>query len=347
MDALTSFVYLTDNLPTWITQINTLSSHVISKREEFVAEYKRVLEHARPKRKKTPSVSSILTNTKAPTTKSSKDEAKVPEVLSLPRPTEISPLIPDNKYLFANARRGKRRQGASFRSGASGPQSFRNQHQVIIYYDSFLQDSFGKLVKDIGMARNNLRKGQQSRAIEKGLQLPGFGSGSYSRRFRMSTLPSSPKSRPSPEIVLDPKPLLPESPPSDDAAFTEAAKDLESAQALCETAAHQFLRDGDCTLEIDRIRRNFENVLRIALAEVETLKQEQAKAQEKENDSRAEKQQEVEMVASAKNSPDLTAAVSKKLGPNVVSDSADDDDGEDMVIDISKFRAARMTGLRA
>jgi hypothetical protein len=349
MDALTSFVYLTDHLPAWIGRINDLATHAATKREEFTAEYKRVLEHARPKRKKTPSVTSLRPDDKPSSLRSHKCDKYAHDIPPLPHPTEISPLEPANKYLFANARRGKRRQGTSFRSGASGLQTFRNQHQVIIYYDSVLQHAFEGLVKDIGTARNNLRKGKQARVLERGLRLPAFGTGNYGQRRRGPMLLSPPKSRPSPDISLEPQILLNDSPPDDDAPFTEAAKDLEAAQALCETAAHQFLRDGDCTLEIDRIRTYFENVLQVAKAQIEALEQEKIASADGNTEHEA---------ATKKENHEVATAVAEKLGMNIKADvnteaaeievdSEDDNNGEDMVIDISRFRAARVNGLRA
>ena len=349
MDALASFAYLTDHLPTWITQINTLATHVVTKREEFTAEYKRVLEHAIPKRKRTPSVTSLQANDTPLSVSSQKEDTYARDTLPMPRPTDISPLEPANKYLFANARRGKRRQGTSFRSGASGPQTFRNQHQVIIYYDSALQNSFEGLVKELGTARNNLRKGKQARALELGLRLPSLSTGNYVRTPQGRILPSPPKSRPPTDIVIEPKLLLNDSPPVDDASFTEIAKDLEAAQTLCETGAHQFLRDGDCTFEIDRIRAFFQHALRIAKAQIERWEQDK-------NDTGRDT--EVIETFVKKENHDIATAVAGKLGVNIppvvntaaadieVDSDADNAEG-DVVIDISKFRAARMNGLRA
>lgn len=348
MDALASFVYLSDHLPAWMTKIDTLATHVVTKHEEFAAEYRRVLKHARPKRKRTPSVASIRTNDRQPSLRSQRNDTNARENPALPRPSEISPLEPENKYLFANARKGKRRQGTSVRSGASGPHTFRNQHEVIIYYDSVLQNSFEGLIKDIGMARNNLRKGQQARAVERGLRLPAFHPGDYGRSPRAApALPSSPHSRPAAHVMREQKLLLHEPPPDGDASFAEVTKDLEAAQSLCETAAHQFLRDGDCMLEIDRIRAYFENVSQIAKVQIDALRQERNNS---DNDAKTT------VVKNEK--VDMTSAVAEKLALNVAPavnsetaeievDSDDNASDADVVIDISKFRAARANGIRA
>lgn len=352
MDALTSFVYLSDHLPKWISEINTLGALVLTKREEFMAEYRRVLEHARPKRKKTLSATSVKTDDKPPSIGSQKNETNARDILSLARPAGISPLDPENKYLFANTRRGKRRQGTSIRSGASGLQTFRTQHQVIIYYDSTLQAGFEGLVKGIGIARNNLRKGKQTRALERGLRLPSFGLGNNGRMQRNSMLlPSVPKPSISPDISIEPKLLLDDfsAADDDDAYFAKVSKDLEAAQALCETAAHQFLRDGDCTLEIDQIRQYFENVSQIAKAQIESWEIEKNGSGMEIKSTRSAVRQE---------DHDMATAIATKLGAymshatntegaEMEVDSDDETAEDEMVIDISTFRSARKHGLRA
>lgn len=349
MDALASFVYLTDHLPTWLAQIDTLAMHVLAKREEFTAEYKRLLEHVRPKRKKTESVTSLQPDDRQVSVGSQKDHTSASYTWTPPRRTEISPLDPANKYLFANARRGKRRRGTSLRSGSSGPQTFRNQHQVIIYYDSSLQNAFERLVKDIATARNNLRKGKQTRALERGLWLPSVDKGQHGLRMRSLAATSQLKSHSFTNITTEPKFLLNETPPDDDdASFTDVAKDLEAAQSLCETAAHQFLRDGDCISEIDQIRAHFENVLQVAKA--------QAKALEQEKCDPASEIKDTKPTVDTRNC-DMATAVAEKIGVDIapvvnteateIEVDSDDNDEEDAIIDISRFRATRTSGLRA
>lgn len=351
MNALASFVYLTEKLPTWITQLDTLGTYVVTKREEFAAEFKRALEHARPKRRKTPSVTSLQTQDKPASIRSHNNETNAPDTLSIPRVSEISPLDPANKYLFANARRGRRKQGSFLRSGASGPQTFRNQHQVIIYYDSTVQDGLEGLVKEIGTARNNVRKGRQARELERGLRLPSFGLEDHFPARRVPVMPSPPKSHSPTDLAVDPKICLNDAPSNEDATFTEVAKKLEAAQALCETAAHQFLRDGDCTPELDRIRTYLQTVLQVARQQIESWEQEK--------DGTKPEAQETDALVKKENH-DVATTVAEKLGVNITPvvntvthtteievDSDNDTVEEDMVIDISKFRAARANGTRA
>lgn len=57
--------------------------------------------------------------------------------------------------------------------------------------------------------------------------------------------------------------------------FDELDKGLEWCQGQCEHAAHQFLRDGDCSTEIENIKRRLLEVKVTAEKEVEKLKKEE------------------------------------------------------------------------
>jgi hypothetical protein len=54
----------------------------------------------------------------------------------------------------------------------------------------------------------------------------------------------------------------------------ELDKGLDKCQGLCEHAAHQFLRDGECTTEIDNIKRELEKIVDAAGNEIEKLRRE-------------------------------------------------------------------------
>jgi hypothetical protein len=58
--------------------------------------------------------------------------------------------------------------------------------------------------------------------------------------------------------------------------FDALDKGLEWCQSQCEHAAHQFLRDGECSTEIDNIKRKLTEVKESAEKEVEKLKKEEA-----------------------------------------------------------------------
>ena len=53
-------------------------------------------------------------------------------------------------------------------------------------------------------------------------------------------------------------------------------KGLEGCQSQCEHAAHQFLREGDCSTEVENIKKNLLEVKQTAEKEMERLRQEEA-----------------------------------------------------------------------
>ena len=266
MDALQSFLYLTDNVPTWLTQMEELSAHTTKRHTEFAAEYSRLLRHARPRKQKTPSLISHRLGDR----RSDDDRRAANSSTSSGSHLEINPLEAGNRYLFANTRRNQKNTGQSLRSGASGPPKFRQKQAVVIYYDSFVQNSFEAMVKSISTARNNLRKGKRARSLLRGPMLP-----LTSTAFRMTGFDSLEK-RSQPQSNLSPKNGR-EQPSTEDECFDLADKDLEAAQNLCETGAHQFLRDGDSSIEIQSTKEKLERVLELAKTTVTRFKDDHEK----------------------------------------------------------------------
>ena len=368
MDAMSSFVYLTDKLPKWIEQVKDLSTHASKKHAEYTAEYNRRLAHIRPKKVRTPSLQSIHAD---------EDELHGPQQQVIdptsqtsPEPStanalHISPLEAGNKYILAQAQR-KRKLGSSIRSGASGPQKFRSKHMVVIYYDAYLQEQLDTLVKVTGAARNNLRKGRLSRSAIRGFQLPSLARDTDDSIPSLHGFKKPPTS--SASLPTDSKTKLLDHKPTGDAVFTDADKYLEEAQTLCETAAHQVLRDGDCSIELNNVVTKLESVLALALTTVVRLREEEdaeVKATEDCNQTAADT--DIAPAAEISSLPSLTHSSTSKLIPSlnekmeyssrvlatgqgaVVDIEVDDDsDQSSIVVDVSKFRSmrTRSQGLR-
>ncbi|KIV87643.1 hypothetical protein PV11_03175 [Exophiala sideris] len=258
MDAHSSFVYLLDNLPVWKTTIASLSAYAAQKNSEFVNEYSQLVNQIRPKRQKSASLTSIHTN----------DE----DVPSLPNRVEINPLEAGNRYLYAQATK-KRKPGTSVRSGASGPQKFRNKNQVIVYYDASLQEQLDSMVKLIGVGRNNLRKGKNALVAARGFRLPTLSKREYPsldnlRATMISRKTSAVTAIPGKKVADRPQTPVPD----DESSFLLVDRELESIQSLCEIAAHQFLRDGDCSTELNSILQKLDAVLVQSTKTAESLK---------------------------------------------------------------------------
>lgn len=281
MDTVSSFVHLTDNIPSWLDQLAHLTKHAAEKNAEFVAEYTKVVNNLRPKRIKSPSLQSIHFEQDPSVHLSQIDPQNEDALPTHPQATEINPLEAGTKYLYAQAQK-RRKPDSSIRSGASGPQKFRSKNQVIIYYDSHLQAELDSMVKALGVARNNLRKGRNALIASRGFQLPA-----PSRRFDAAPLTpsidnirSQATSRPAIPGKYNLRSSSQVASNEDEACFTDVDKMLEGIQGLYETAAHQFLRDGDCKAELEDARASLDAVLEKAKPTVEVMKEKAMRNQE-------------------------------------------------------------------
>lgn len=136
-----------------------------------------------------------------------------------------------------------------------------------------------------------------------------------------------------------------------DSPFDVADTYLEAAQGLCETAAHHFLRHGDCAVELDKTKQKLDLALNMAKAEVERLKEEakieeeaEAEAKEKERAKakalEEEKQREAERLSVVEQK--LEKAHQKDLEGAANAIEVDDaSDTSSISIDITAFRSSR------
>ena len=196
-----------------------------------------------------------------------------------------------NKDMNPKEIRRKRKPNSSW-SATSGPQRYRTRSMIVVYYDSMIQEDFEKMVRNIAAARNQLRKGKM--AV------------SFKARMASLEMKDSPFSATDEIAVLGPKVKRPPVPRSMQTnldvsssgpirAFEEADNDLEVAQNLCEVAAHQFLRAGECDEEIQGARARLENCLRLARKERETWTQTEEEAEVEMEDSPRLEQRKVDM----------------------------------------------------
>lgn len=221
---------------------------------------------------------------------------------------------------------------------------------IVVYYDSAIQDAFEALVKSIAGARNNLRKGKTTASFKARMASMGIGG-------------DDPFAGPSEFAMLNPKMRgglgLRDSSDSKMKEFEDADKDLETAQNLCEVAAHQFLRDGDCRLEIEGTRRRFHTVLELARMEVERLKKEEEREAKDAKEAQAAQEAEERTLVPTENEnveekpPIIEIVQEKMMAPEPVKqihfsgtgtiEIDDGSDAESVQIDISAFR----TNIRA
>ncbi|KEF55530.1 uncharacterized protein A1O9_08280 [Exophiala aquamarina CBS 119918] len=277
MTAHSSFFYLVENIPDWQKEVDLLTERASAKNGEFRADYTRLVNQIKTRRKKSPSITSIhtLDDFERPSSEHASLGAPT-DTKDLPSPPdclEIDPLEAGNRHLYSQSRR-KRKTGPSVRSGASGPPKSRAKNQVVVYYDGFLQEHLDALVKQVGSGRNNLRKGKNALVAAQGFKLPSLTRPTAPGYTSIEDIRSTLTSRSTPGLLAGKKLALTVQPdtPDHETAFLRVDKELESVQSLCEVAAHQFLRDGDCQTEMASIKQKLRDILGRATATAEDLK---------------------------------------------------------------------------
>ncbi|EEH06682.1 conserved hypothetical protein [Histoplasma capsulatum G186AR] len=285
VDALQCFTFITDNGPSWVTRVTDLAVYTKAKHAEFTAEYARLAAAGeavtKPRRRKNSSVHSIRPDDMRPSINAavskrahqSQDQGAVVVVVEEPNQDYMDPitLLRMSKHYPNDSNQRKRNIATSKSAGTD--RIVRPRQLVIVHYDSETQLSLEKLVRDIGGARNNIRKGRMSQMMKSGFGLKFLDSARA--KSSMGGLGAGARS------PLDPPSKLNRS-PSRETAFDLVDKQLELAQSLCETAAHQFLRCGDCAVELEKANERLSTVLDLAKVEVERLEKEAEREKEEE-----------------------------------------------------------------
>lgn len=316
MDPLQSFRFLADGLPVWISRLDELSVRASIHGPEYAQLYQATgFAHDKP--------TNCSTESLRPVEKPDHDHVAVTATKPV-TPERIAVVDPSNKHLFREARR-KRKPGSVI-SGASGPQKYRTRSMIIVWYDSFVQEAFESLVRNIGSARNNLRKGKMQAGMKARMSSLGddeisigiSGFGNTLRPKMMQTKVTRVQSGTEGKVAQA------------TAVFDTVEQELEAAQSLCEVAAHQFLRDGDCSLEIEGTRQRFEICLKIAEKEVDRLEEEAKMEKEKEEAEERAQNEENDRVALFGNGDDV-----------IEIDDGDESDSSSIHVDLTAFRSTR------
>jgi hypothetical protein len=180
---------------------------------------------------------------------------------------------------------------------------------IIVYYDSTVQTAFEDLVKFVSASRHDMRKGKMAammaemrRAAELEVNtdednddvdggVDGLQSLSPGNTMAADS-DNGDADIPTPELeylsTMHMKPLQDMAQKADALGyrragidttpgfFDEIDKALESCQGQCEHAAHQFLRDGDFSTEMDKIKQKLEEVKKSAEQEMERIREVEA-----------------------------------------------------------------------
>ncbi|MCJ1225637.1 hypothetical protein MMC12_002286 [Toensbergia leucococca] len=245
IDPLGSFTFLIDNLPSWTTKLDELSVRVADQHSESVR-----ITSTTSLRKNHVSTESL---------RPIENDGTAAKTTENPIPShEKNPSIKEPR---------RKRKPTSLMSGASGPQKYRTRSMVIVHYDSIIQESFELLVRNIAGARNNLRKARTAASLKA--RMASLESDAASDNFVVLSVkmmqPRLAENRTGPNVRNE----------HHSSAYDVIDKELEAAQNLCEVAAHQFLRDGDCSDEIEGTRTSFEMCLQVAQREAEIIRKDE------------------------------------------------------------------------
>lgn len=339
MDALGAFSHLQSNLPVWVTRVSELAAHTSAKHIEYSEAYRRHATY-KPRRRKNSSVCSIRTNDLVPI---GQRQGPTPEAV------ELSNTIKESTETSQQTGRKRSADEASSIGSDERHGLVSLRHNVIIEYDGYTQQVLGEIVRDIGIARNNIRRGKMSL-----MPRPGYRAGLLNKTINIGTN-NQPGGAPSSlsaglsyvrstrttdglvGVTKNVTSMQKESP------FDYVDKQLELAYGLCETAAYQVLRLGDCGTELDGVEEKLTMLMDLVDNEVVRLerekKQQQADAppEDEENEKplptpTAARLARIAALASKHSSTDTSSTIEVDDASSISAES----------IDLSAFRSSRI-----
>ncbi|EFX05530.1 hypothetical protein CMQ_3599 [Grosmannia clavigera kw1407] len=206
--------------------------------------------------------------------------------------------------------RKRDRRSDSIASAEKGPSKYRTRSMIIVYYDSYVQSFFEELVKFVSASRNMMRKAKMAAKVAQikrlaDLEVPDVdddknaaaaqaaATGNGQDYIIKAAAPSaadesllklnyvSTRHMRGPGAATGGRPMfsragrssLAGGPQAPD-VYDELDKGLEFVQSTCEHAAHQFLRDGDCFDEIEKVKNRLATTKELADREMERIKKE-------------------------------------------------------------------------
>ncbi|KAK3070320.1 hypothetical protein LTR53_010671 [Teratosphaeriaceae sp. CCFEE 6253] len=283
-DALNCIQAFLKSVPAWIVDIENILATAPARQKEIIFEQ----QPAKPlygTRRKRSSSSSTCTRRHEDTEDIDKQEVEHAESQApLLRPQ--LPHLTDSDVLRLSQRK---RKTASVCSGdQSGPRKYRTRSMAVVYYDGDTQKRFETLVKDIGIGRNAVRKGKVGAGMTSLSRSASSGS-DHSSEDDEATLDLS-------KLQYKSVRMMREDPGGGEqnaAAFDQIDTHVEHSQSLCERAAYQILRDGDCAMELNNAKEQLLLARRVAeeeLPKLEERSRETAKREPRREEGRGTKE---------------------------------------------------------
>jgi hypothetical protein len=303
-----SFTFLHKNIPQWLRDLTDIEAKAASLQNEI----SRVpVSKSPPMKRRSNSVESLrdIYMTAIPEEQSTQPSAQQ-DSSQLPRKRKIPSVVSAH---------------------ASGPSKYRSRTMIVVQYDGQMQKSFEKMFRDIGTGRNLLRKAKMAARMDALAELAAESSNdeedddpmskiSYRHRSGLASIRAA--------RTRDSLRGFQSGGSSSAELFDTTDKSLELAQGLCETGAHQSLRDGDCRKELNGVRKHLETVLEIAKREVAKYP---AKKEELKEDGKVESvplptEIEPKLVVVAPKPVPVIAIDNSKIMEIEVDDESDDED---------------------
>jgi hypothetical protein len=284
-DALASFRSLLEQVPGWITGLESILDNATKRQSDILfvnqpADSDRTLVR---KVSKSSSLKSKRSRKEEPVEMSAVNDTprlRTPPTTPTPIPTLLRPQLPHMTESDALRLSQRKRKTFSACSGdTSGPSKFRSRALVVVYYDGDIQKSLTRIVQEFSSCRNDIRKSKMAAKVDM-LSRSGSSSSASDSSVGEETVKSI-GSFAYRTTRLRPQDSSPTGKPEGSEALEKVDGLLEKSQNLCEHAAHQVLRDGDCASELSRVKKLLEEAKSSAELELPALEKLAAEAEER------------------------------------------------------------------
>ena len=295
-DALNSFHSLLEQVPGWITGLQNILDNATRQQNEllFVNEPADSDETLVRKASKSSSLKSKRSRGGKSVEPSAVNDTTRLHTPERPIPTLLRPQLAHMTESDALRLSQRKRKTFSACSGdMSGPCKYRSRALVVVYYDGDIQQRLTDIVQGLSACRNDIRRSKMSAKVDmlsrSGSSSSGSGNdGSAGEK----TAPKSIGSFTYKTTRLRLQELSPMGKPDGCESLDKVDGLLERSQNLCEHAAHQVLRDGDCVSEVSKVKNLLEEAK--SSAELELPNLEKLAAQAEERRARTEERQRLD-----------------------------------------------------
>lgn len=353
--ALDCFISLLDSIPGWIADLEGIVTSATERQKDILHENQPVDAHqdgsqppARPrKRSKSSSIRTKRSDELKDGSPNGLEALRQNESLPTLVQTQVPHMTPSDALRLAQR---KRKTASACSDRQSGPLKYRSRSMVVVYYDGEIQNRFENLVRAIGTRRNALRKGRTSAQVYELSPKTSNGDDGANGEDKYMLQPRvayrSARMRQSPQAGKHMDGLE---------AYDKLDGYLEKAQAQCERAAHQILRDGDCGLEFKTAKEQFHEAQAHCETEIPIWRKrvEEFVEKERRNEEQRRRKEEEEERKGRRPPPNYTSTEKLMADPFAAaaplevdmepddSDGGGDESGHDFTINLMQLAGPR------